>query len=325
MASAPAIAEDCLPARLPPVRGRLSAARPLADLTWFRVGGPAEVLFQPADEDDLTAFLAALPLGVPVTPIGVGSNLLVRDGGVPGVVVRLGRGFAGIRTEGRRVIAGAAALDARVAEAAARAGIAGLEFLRTIPGTIGGALAMNAGCYGRETRDVLVEAHALDRSGRKVVIPAAEMGFSYRHAAAAEGLVFTAAVFEGTRDTPEAIAARMAGLLARREATQPMRTRTGGSTFRNPSGASSTGAENEDTAMTAWRLIDAAGARGLRLGAAQVSAKHCNFLINTGAASAAELEALGELVRALVRHRTGVDLHWEIRRIGAMLPKSETA
>jgi UDP-N-acetylmuramate dehydrogenase len=311
--------------RLPPVRGRLTAMRPLSELTWFRVGGPAEVLFQPADADDLAGFLAACPMDIPVQPVGVGSNLLVRDGGVPGVVVRLARGFAGIETEGTRVRAGAAALDARVAQAAAAAGIAGLEFLRGVPGTIGGALAMNAGCYGDEIKDVLVEAHAIDRAGQPLTIPVAGMGFAYRHAAAAEGLIFTGALLEGRADASEAVTARIEALMARREAAQPIRERTGGSTFRNPAGFSSTGAEGDSDERKAWRLIDAAGCRGLRVGGAQVSEKHCNFLINTGTATAADLEELGETVRARVKSTSGIDLRWEIRRIGVIVSESKTA
>ncbi len=306
-------------ARLPPVRGRLSAGRPLAPLTWFRVGGPAEALFQPADRDDLAAFLAACPEDVPVMPLGVGSNTLVRDGGVPGVVVRLGPAFAGIAVEGARLRAGAAALDARVAEAAAEAGLGGLEFLRTIPGTVGGALAMNAGCYGTEVADRLVAAEAVTRAGERVEIPAAEMGFAYRSAAAAEGVIFTGAVFEGAAEAPEAVRARMADYLARRAATQPLRERTGGSTFRNPSGASSGADGGAGAGPRAWEVIDAAGCRGMRIGGAQVSEKHCNFLINTGNATASDIETLGETLRARVKTHSGHDLHWEIRRIGVTL------
>lgn len=304
---------------LPPVRGRLTPGRALADLTWLRVGGPAEVLFQPADADDLAAFLADCPAEIPVTPIGVGSNLLVRDGGVPGVVVRLGRGFNAIETEGAQVTAGAAALDARVAEAAAEAGIAGLEFLRGVPGTIGGALAMNAGCYGDEIKDVLVAAHAIARDGRPVTLTAAEMGFSYRHAKAADGLIFTHAVLAGRPDSREAVAARMQALIAKREAAQPIREKTGGSTFANPAGYSSTGREGDEMALKAWNLIDEAGCRGLRIGDAAVSGKHCNFLINLGNASAADLETLGETVRSRVKSCSGHDLRWEIRRVGVSL------
>ena len=306
-------------ARLPQVRGRLTPMRALADLTWFRVGGPAEVLFQPADEDDLIAFLAGCPADVPLLPVGVGSNLLVRDGGVPGVVIRLGRGFSDISAQGAQVIAGAAALDARVAQAAAAAGVGGLEFLRGVPGSIGGALAMNAGCYGTEVKDVLAEAHGVTRSGVPVSFTAAEMGFSYRNAAAAEGVIFTRAVLRGTPDDPVAVTERMEALLARREASQPIRERTGGSTFRNPAGFSSTGRPGDSDDLKAWKLIDQAGCRGLQIGGARVSDKHCNFLINTGAATAADLETLGETVRERVKSNSGIDLHWEIRRAGVIL------
>jgi UDP-N-acetylmuramate dehydrogenase len=312
-------------ARLPGVQGRLTHMRPLADLTWFRVGGPAEVLFQPTDAQDLSEFLAACPADVPVTAIGVGSNLLVRDGGVPGVVIRLGRGFNMIATEGTRVTAGAAALDAKVAVAAAKAGIAGFEFLRGVPGTIGGALAMNAGCYGDEVKDVLVEAHGIDRAGTRISIPAAEMGFSYRNASAAAGLIFTGALFDGRADDAAAVTGRMEALLANREAAQPIRERTGGSTFRNPAGFSSTGRDGDSNDLKAWKVIDDAGCRGLRVGGAQVSDKHCNFLINTGTASASDLEELGELVRARVKSNSGIDLHWEIRRIGVIVDAPKTA
>jgi len=316
---------DTLIERLPGPRGRLTPMRALADLTWFRVGGPAEVLFQPADADDLAAFLAACPTNIPVTPVGVGSNLLIRDGGVPGVVVRLGRGFSAIAVEGRRITAGAAALDARVAQAAAAAGIAGLEFLRGVPGTIGGALAMNAGCYGDEVKDVLVEAHGIDRAGNHVTIAAAGMGFSYRNSAAAEGLIFTGALLAGGADTPEAVTARMAALLARREAAQPIRERTGGSTFRNPAGLFSAGCDGDSQELKAWKLIEAAGCRGLTIGGAQVSRKHCNFMINSGTATATDLEQLGETVRGRVKSNSNIDLHWEIRRIGVIVAGSKTA
>ena len=312
-------------AGLPEARGRLTPMRSLADLTWFRVGGSAEVLFQPADAEDLSAFLAACPADIPVTPVGVCSNLLIRDGGVQGVVVRLGRGFNAIAVEDARVTAGAAVLDAKVAVAAANAGIAGLEFLRGVPGTIGGALAMNAGCYGDEVKDVLVEAHAIDRQGHRRVIPAGEMGFSYRNAATAEGLVFVGAVFEGHKDSVDAVTGRMEALLAKREAAQPIRERTGGSTFRNPAGFSSTGGDGDSDELKAWKLIEAAGCRGLRIGGAKVSEKHCNFLINTGTATAADLEQLGETVRARVKSNSGIDLHWEIRRIGVIISGSKTA
>jgi UDP-N-acetylmuramate dehydrogenase len=291
--------------RLPAVRGALLAEAPLAPLTWFRVGGPAEVLFRPADADDLAAFLAGCPADVPVTVIGVGSNLLVRDGGVAGVVIRLGKGFAQIEAlPGDRLRAGAAALDVAVARAAQEAGITGLEFYRGIPGSIGGALKMNGGAYGRETKDVLVEAVAIDRVGKRHVLPNAEMGYSYRHCGAPDDLIFVEAVFQGAPGDKAEIAARMDEITASREATQPIRTRTGGSTFKNPD------------ALKSWQLIDAAGCRGLRRGGAQVSELHCNFLINTGQARAADIEDLGEDVRARVKAQSGITLEWEIRRIG---------
>jgi UDP-N-acetylmuramate dehydrogenase len=294
-----------LAAMMPALRGRLLAAQPLAALTWFRVGGPAEVLFTPADETDLAYFLRACPADVPVCPIGLGSNLIVRDGGVPGVVIRLSpRGFGEIIIEGDRIRAGAAALDKRVAEAAAAAGLGGLEFYFGIPGSIGGALTMNAGANGGETRDVLVEARGVTRTGEIVTLATADLGFSYRKSHPPEGLIFTQAVFQGTPCDAGLIRARMAAVQHHRETAQPVREKTGGSTFKNPPGHS------------AWKLIDAAGCRGLRVGAAQVSEMHCNFLINTGEATAAEIEALGEEVRARVKARSGIDLHWEIRRIG---------
>jgi len=290
---------------LPPVRGSLSHEAPLKDLVWFRAGGPAEVLFRPADVDDLAAFVAARPADLRVSIIGVGSNLLVRDGGIPGVVVRLSSTFGKIETNGVRVRAGAAALDGAVARAAADAGIAGLEFLRGVPGTIGGALRMNAGCYGREIKDILVEAVAVDGKGNKISLSNADMAFEYRKArGAAEVLIFVEAVFEGVRDEPAAIRARMDELSANREASQPIKSKTGGSTFKNPPG------------QKAWQLIDEAGCRGLMVGAAQVSEKHTNFLINTGDATAADLEALGEEVRRRVKEKSGVMLEWEIKRVG---------
>lgn len=296
--------------RLPPVRGTLIPGQPLAPLTWFRVGGPADVLFQPVDEADLADFLAALPDDIPVTAIGVGSNLIVRDGGVAGVVVRLGgKAFSFVETDGVQVRAGAAALDAAVARRAAEAGIAGLEFYRGVPGAIGGALRMNAGCYGAETKDVLVEAVALDRKGRRVVLSNADMGFSYRHAEAPEDLIFTQATFAGTADDPAAIRARMEEITAKREASQPIREKTGGSTFANPDPAQSGG-------LKSWQLVDAVGGRGLQIGGARMSDLHCNFMLNTGDATAADLEALGEEVRARVAAAHGVTLRWEIRRIG---------
>ncbi len=290
---------------LPPVRGSVAYGAPLKDLVWFRAGGPAEILFRPADAEDLAAFLAAKPLDLRVSVIGVGSNLLVRDGGIPGAVVRLSSAFGKVSTDGLRVRAGAAALDGAVARAAADAGIAGLEFLRGVPGTIGGALKMNAGCYGREIKDIFVEATAIDGEGNMVTLTAADMAFEYRKAkGVGEDLIFVEAVFEGASDEPAAIKSRMEELSANREASQPIKSRTGGSTFKNPPG------------HKAWQLVDEAGCRGLMVGAAQVSEKHTNFLINTGDATAAELEALGEEVRRRVQEKSGVVLEWEIKRVG---------
>ena len=297
---------------LPPVRGTVVRETPLKELVWFRAGGPAEMLFRPADVEDLASFLAARPSGLDVQVIGVGSNLLIRDGGFPGAVVRLPASFGKIQTDGTRLRAGAAALDANVAKTAADAGIAGMEFLRGVPGTIGGALKMNAGCYGREVADIFVEATALDGEGNKITLTKAEMDFTYRHTAAAEDLIFVEAVFEGTRDAPEAIKARMEELVANREASQPIRAKTGGSTFKNP------------PSQKAWQLIEKAGCRGLMQGAAQVSEKHCNFLINTGDATAADIEALGEEVRRRVLQSQGVALEWEIKRIGLPLSAEVT-
>ncbi|HKQ44352.1 MAG TPA: UDP-N-acetylmuramate dehydrogenase [Rhizomicrobium sp.] len=290
---------------LPPVRGSITRDAPLKDLVWFRAGGAAEILFRPADVEDLASFLAAKPQNLRVCVIGVGSNLLVRDGGIPGAVVRLSSAFGKIVCEGTRVRAGAAALDGAVARAAADAGIAGLEFLRGVPGTIGGALRMNAGCYGSEIKDVFVEAAAMDAKGNKITLSAADMGFEYRKAkGAGEDLIFVEAVLEGRKDEPAAIRARMEELSANREASQPIKSKTGGSTFKNPPG------------HKAWQLVDQAGCRGLKIGAAQVSEKHTNFLINTGDASAADLEALGEEVRKRVQEKSGVTLEWEIKRVG---------
>jgi UDP-N-acetylmuramate dehydrogenase len=296
---------------LPPVRGQLLAGETLAPFTWFRVGGPADALFLPADGDDLAQFLAALPASVAVLPIGVGSNLIVRDGGVAGVVVRLaGRAFAQIEAlGGGKIRAGAGALDSMLAKGAANAGIAGLEFYVGVPGTIGGALTMNAGCYGRETKDVLVEATALTRAGERVTIPASAFAFSYRRNALERDLIFLDATFQGAPDAVAAISARMAEITAKREASQPIREKTGGSTFKNPHGA-------DGEKLSAWKLIDEAGMRGFRHGGAQVSEKHANFLINTGAASAADIESLGEEVRAAVKAKHGVELQWEIKRVG---------
>jgi len=288
------------------LRGALTPDAPLAPYTWFRVGGAAQLLFQPADEDDLAALLAQLPAEIPVTILGLGSNLIVRDGGIAGLVVRLGgKAFGQIETTGDyRVIAGAAAPDMRVAQAAAEAGIDGLAFYRGIPGSIGGALRMNAGAHGGETREVLVEARGIDRAGRVRIFSTDEMGFSYRHCSAPNDIIFTRALFQGRRGERESIVAEMARVTAAREAAQPIREKTGGSTFKNPPGDK------------AWRLIDAAGCRGLRIGGAEVSRMHCNFLINTGEATAGDIEALGEEVRRRVRDNSGVELEWEIRRLG---------
>ena len=291
---------------LPPVRGRLLRDQPLAAFTWLRVGGAAEVLFLPADDADLGDFLRQLPADVPVTVLGVGSNVIVRDGGVEGVVIRLaGRGFADIRVEaGARIVAGAGALDAAVARAAAKGGIAGLEFYAGIPGTIGGALTMNAGCYGAETRDVLVSAWGIDRSGARRQLQLPDFGYTYRHSEVAPGIIWIQATYQGQPDDPAAVLARMDAITQRREQTQPIREKTGGSTFKNPPGHS------------AWKLVDEAGWRGKLHGGAMFSAQHANFLINTGAATAADLEGLGEAVRADVNARFAVDLEWEIKRIG---------
>jgi UDP-N-acetylmuramate dehydrogenase len=306
---AAAMRAESLIERLPAVRGRLCENAARAGGTWFRVGGPAEVMFRPADRDDLVAFLAAKPADVPVTVIGVGSNLLVRDGGIPGVVIRLGRGFADVAVAGTRVIAGAAALDVNVARQAAEAGVAGLEFLAGVPGTIGGALRMNAGAYGAEMKDVVTEAEAIDGAGRLHRLTPAELGFAYRHCAVDEDWIFLSATLTGHSDAPEAILGRMRDIQDAREASQPIRTRTGGSTFANPTGPDAAGRK-------AWQLIDEAGCRGLRRGGAMVSDKHCNFLINTGTATADDLEGLGEEVRRRVLEATGVSLRWEIRRVG---------
>lgn len=291
-------------ADLPPVRGKIMTRAALAPFTWFRVGGPADVIFLPEDAADLSEFLKNLDPGIPVLTIGVGSNLLVRDGGIEGVVIRLGRNFADVIPRGdARIEAGAAALDANVAKVAAHNGIAGLEFYRGVPGTIGGALTMNAGCYGSETKDVLVEAYAITRAGERVTISNADMGFRYRHSEP-EGVIYTGALFQGTPDDAAAVTERMEAITARREQTQPIREKTGGSTFKNPEGKS------------AWQCVDEAGWRGKLFGAAKFSELHSNFMINTGDATAAELEGLGEAVRADVMTKLGIDLHWEIKRIG---------
>ncbi|MFN7746603.1 MAG: UDP-N-acetylmuramate dehydrogenase [Hyphomonadaceae bacterium] len=296
--------------RLPPVRGKLEASVTLAPFTWFRVGGPAEVLFQPADEADLADFLRLCPADIPILAVGVGSNLIVRDGGVPGVVIRLSpRGFGQISTNGLQVTAGAACLDASVAKKAAEAGIAGLEFYRGVPGTIGGALRMNAGCYESETKDVLVSCVAYDRAGQRHEFSCADMGFTYRHTTAPADLIFVSATFQGTADDPAEILARMDAITEKREQSQPIRDKTGGSTFKNPAPLQSGGRKS-------WQVIDAAGLRGYQIGGAQMSEKHCNFMINTGTATAKDLEALGEHVIQQVKATQGVDLHWEIKRIG---------
>lgn len=305
--------------RLPEVRGRLTPAKPLSDLTWLRVGGPAEWVFQPADLDDLAGFLRGLDPGVPVFPMGVGSNLIVRDGGLRGVVIRLGRGFNHVRVEGERVIAGAAALDAHVAKRAAEAG-RDLTFLRTIPGAVGGAVRMNAGCYGTYVADRLIEATAVTRAGEVVRLTPADLAFRYRETDLPAGWVLTEAVFAAPAGDPEALRARMDDQLARRDATQPTKERTAGSTFRNPAGFSSTGRADDTHELKAWTLIEAAGMRGARLGGAMISEKHANFLVNAGGATAAELEALGERVRKRVFHASGIELEWEVMRVGQPAP-----
>lgn len=293
--------------RLPEIRGRYTESAPLNGVTWFRVGGSAEVMFRPADRDDLITFLRNKPQDVPVTVFGVGSNLLVRDGGIPGVVLRLGRGFADITTEGQDVLCGAAALDLNVATAAKLESIGGVEFLCGIPGTIGGALRMNAGAYGREIKDVLVWAEAVDQQGEVHRLLPADMGFAYRKSSVPADWIFLGARLSGRTDDPTAIAARMSEIQASRSESQPIRNRTGGSTFKNPPGEK------------AWQLIDRAGCRGLKQGGAMVSELHCNFLINTGSATADDIETLGEKVRAKVLETSGITLEWEIRRIGVPL------
>ncbi|WP_292907022.1 UDP-N-acetylmuramate dehydrogenase [Niveispirillum sp.] len=299
---------DRLRMAAPEIRGRLTADAPLGPGTWFRVGGKAEALFRPADEDDLSYFLTHCPADVPVTVIGVASNLLVRDGGVPGVVIRLGGPFAEVMVEGDRIIAGAGALDLNVALTAQGAGLAGLEFLSGIPGTIGGAVRMNGGAYGAETVDVIVSADGIDRRGVKRSYTLDDLHLTYRHCGVPDDVIFTRATFQGRPDDPAAIQARIDAIQQARADSQPVRARTGGSTFANPEG------------HKAWQLIDAAGCRGLTIGGAQISEKHCNFLLNLGDATAHDIESLGEEVRARVKAKSGVDLRWEIRRIG--LPRS---
>jgi UDP-N-acetylmuramate dehydrogenase len=294
-----------LKAALPELRGRLTANQPLADITWFRVGGPAQVLYAPADADDLAYFRAGIPADLPVVVIGLGSNLLVRDGGIPGVVIRLGRGFADIKTEPQhRLRCGTAVPDVKLARAAADAGIAGLVFYRGIPGSVGGALRMNGGAHGTETKDVLVEARAVDPHGRQHTLSLADMNFTYRHCGVPADWIFTEALFQGTPGDPADILKQMDEVAEYREANQPIKERTGGSTFKNPAGTS------------AWKVIDAAGCRGLRIGGAKVSELHCNFLINDDGASAEDIERLGETVRARVRKSSGIALQWEIVRLG---------
>jgi UDP-N-acetylmuramate dehydrogenase len=304
---------------LPQPRGRLTQNRDLSDLTWLRVGGPADWLFQPADADDLSEFLAALDPGIPVFPMGVGSNLIVRDGGIDGVVIRLGRGFNGVRVEGDAVIAGAAALDAQVARRAAEAG-RDLTFLRTIPGSIGGALRMNAGCYGTYVADHFAGAGAVLRDGTKTTLAAEDITFSYRHTDLPEDAVITEVRFSAPEGEPEVLEARMAEQLAKRDATQPTKDRTAGSTFRNPAGFSSTGRDDDTHELKAWKVIDDAGMRGAERGGAQMSPMHPNFLVNTGGATAADLEGLGEDVRKRVFETSGITLEWEIKRIGRPKP-----
>ncbi|MBE0454078.1 UDP-N-acetylmuramate dehydrogenase [Roseovarius autotrophicus] len=308
---------------MPHPRGALTPSRTLSDLTWLRVGGPAEWLFQPADQEDLCTFLGALDPATPVFPMGVGSNLIVRDGGIRGVVIRLGRGFNAIRVEGARVIAGAAALDAHVARRAAEAGV-DLTFLRTIPGSIGGAVRMNAGCYGAYVADHLVEARAVTRAGEVVTLLPGDLAFGYRQSHLPEGWVLIEATFAGKASTPEALIAKMEDQIARRDASQPTRERSAGSTFRNPAGFSSTGRADDVHDLKAWKVIDAAGLRGARRGGAQMSEKHPNFLVNTGGASAADLEGLGEEVRKRVFQNSGIELEWEIMRVGEPAPVGGT-
>jgi UDP-N-acetylmuramate dehydrogenase len=300
---------------LPTPRGTLTPDRPLADLTWLRVGGPADWLFQPADEADLAGFLAALDPAVPVFPMGVGSNLIVRDGGIRGVVIRLGRGFNAIAVEGERVTAGAAALDAHVARRAAEGG-RDLTFLRTIPGSIGGAVRMNAGCYGTYVADVLQEVRIVTRAGRIETLPAAALNLRYRQSDLPEGAVIVAATFRAEAGDPAILEARMTDQIAKRDASQPTRDRSAGSTFRNPLGRSSTGQADDTHELKAWKVIDDAGMRGARIGGAQMSEMHSNFLINAGGATAADLESLGEEVRKKVYQSSGITLEWEIMRVG---------
>ncbi len=299
---------------LPAVRGRLTAHAPLAPLVWFKAGGAAQWLFEPADADDLADFLRGLDPAVPVLALGLGSNLIVRDGGVPGVVIRLGKPFAGVTAlDATTLRCGGGASGILVSSTARDAGVAGLEFLRSIPGTVGGFVRMNGGAYGRETADVLVEAEVVLRSGERRTIAVGDLGYTYRHSALPAGALVIAATFRGTPGEPAAIQAEMDRIAAAREASQPLRSKTGGSTFKNPDG------------HKAWALVDAAGCRGLRRGGAQVSEKHTNFLLNLGTASSAEIEALGEDVRARVKAASGIELEWEIQRVGVASENGEAA
>jgi UDP-N-acetylmuramate dehydrogenase len=298
---------------LPELRGKLKGGAMLADFTWFRVGGPAELLYSPADEADLAYFLKNVPATIPVTVIGLGSNLLVRDGGIEGVVIRLGKGFGEVTVdEGHRLRAGAAVPDVKVARAAADAGISGLSFYRGIPGCVGGALRMNGGAHGKETKEVVIEVRSVDREGNIHVLPVDELHYTYRHCGAPEDLIFTEALFHGEPGDPAKIMAEMDDIAAYRESAQPIKSRTGGSTFKNPPG------------KKAWQLIDAAGCRGFRIGAAHVSEMHCNFLINDADATGAEIEELGETVRSRVKETSGVDLEWEIKRLGVPASKANS-
>lgn len=304
---------------MPSPRGKLTQNRLLADLTWLRVGGPADFLFQPADIEDLADFLAALDRDVAVFPMGVGSNLIVRDGGLRAVVIRMGRGFNGIEISGNRVTAGAAALDAHVARRAAEAGV-DLTFLRTIPGAVGGAVRMNAGCYGSYTADVFVSAQAVTREGKIVTLSADDLQFQYRQTDLPEGWVITSVTLEGPTGDPDELSQRMDAQLVKRDETQPTKERSAGSTFRNPAGFSSTGQADDVHDLKAWKVIDDAGMRGATRGGAQMSEKHSNFLINTGMATAADLEGLGEDVRKSVFQNSGIMLNWEIMRVGEPAP-----
>ena len=305
---------------LPPVRGTLTPNRPLADLTWLRVGGPADWLFSPADEADLADFLSAVDPGLPIFPMGVGSNLIVRDGGIRAMVIRLGRGFNAIQIDGDTVTAGAAALDAHVAKKAAEAGL-DLTFLRTIPGSIGGAVRMNAGCYGSYVADHLVSVRVITRQGLVKEIAAADLQLAYRSSVLPEGWVVVSATFHAAKGDPAALEARMLDQIAKRDASQPTKDRSAGSTFRNPAGFSSTGRADDTHELKAWKVIDEAGLRGATLGGAQMSPMHSNFLVNIGGATAADLENLGEEVRKKVFQQQGITLEWEIMRVGETLPE----